>query len=129
MSIVQVFFFVGAILTGALVIFQLLLVIGLPFGKMAWGGRNAKLSKKLRIFSFISSLILVYASLILLEKAGLVKIIVNNMVINISVWIYVFVFGLSTLGNITSKSRHEKMVMTPIAIYLLVIFFLSIWMK
>jgi len=93
---------------------------------MAWGGENAKLSKKLRISSFISSLILVYASVVLLEKAGLVNIIDNNTAINISAWIYVFVFGLSTLGNITSKSKYEKIVMTPVAIYLVVAFLIAI---
>ena len=126
MSIIQMFFLVGAILAGSLVAFQLLLAAGLPFGKMAWGGENAKLSKKLRISSFISSLILVYASVVLLEKAGLVNIIDNNTAINISAWIYVFVFGLSTLGNITSKSKYEKIVMTPVAIYLVVAFLIAI---
>ena len=126
MSIIQMFFLVGAILAGSLVAFQLLLAAGLPFGKMAWGGENAKLSKKLRISSFISSLILVYASVVLLEKAGLVNIIDNNTAINISAWIYVFVFGLSTMGNITSKSKYEKIVMTPVAIYLVVAFLIAI---
>jgi len=119
-------FFIGALLAGALVVFQILLAIGLPFGKLAWGGENARLPKKLRISSFISSLILVYALVILLEKADLISIVGNSTVMTISVWVFLVVFVLSTLGNITSKSRPEKIVMTPIAIFLVVAFLFAI---
>ncbi len=52
MSIIQILFFIGALLAGALVVFQILLAIGLPFGKLAWGGENARLPKKLRISTY-----------------------------------------------------------------------------
>ena len=126
MSIIQIFFFIAAILAGFLVVFQILLAIGLPFGKLAWGGEYNKLPKKLRISSFISSLLLAYALIILLESADLINVIGNKTIVSISKWMFLIIFGLSTLGNITSKSRKEKMVMTPIALFLVFAFLIAI---
>ena len=126
MSIIQIFFFIAAILAGFLVVFQILLAIGLPFGKLAWGGEYNKLPKKLRISSFISSLLLAYALIILLESADLINVIGNKTIVSISKWMFLIIFGLSTLGNITSKSRQEKMVMTPIALFLVFAFLIAI---
>jgi len=126
MNIIKVFFVIAAILSGVMAVFQFLLSLGLPFGKLAWGGESARLSNKLRISSLISSLIMIFAMVILLEKADLLSIIGNDTVITISMWIFVAIFGLSTLGNIASKSKLEKTIMTPIAAYLVIAFLLAI---
>jgi len=126
MNFIQIILLIAAVLTGALALFQLLLAAGLPLGRFAWGGQNIRLPKQLRIFSSISSILLVYASIVVLERSEIINIIDNKAIIAISSGIFVFIFGLSTLGNLTSKSKSEKKVMTPIAIYLVVAFLLAI---
>lgn len=125
MSLMQLIIISASIILCGLVVFQILLVFGLPFGKMAWGGEYNKLPVKLRVASLISSVLLAYGVLALLEKGGFLKIINSNFIISISLWAFVLIFGLSTLGNLTSKSKSEKIVMTPIAVYLVIAFLIA----
>ena len=107
----------------AMSIFQLLLVFGAPFGNLAWGGKYKILPFYLRIGSFISALIFVFAAIIMLEKANLIAVINSSGIVSFSIWFLAGLFGLSSLGNIMSKSMQEKRIMTPIA---LIIFFLCL---
>lgn len=114
-TIVSVIALIG--LTG-LMIFQLLLLFGLPYGNMAWGGKYDVLPLKLRIGSLISAAVILYGIIVLLEKSAIVFLVNNQTILNISSWFFVILFGLSTLGNINSKSEKEKKIMTPLAIIL-----------
>jgi hypothetical protein len=105
-------------------LFQFLLALGAPIGKMAWGGNYKILPKKLRIASFISAGIFLFAIIIILESAELFIIFNQPTIVNIFNWILVCIFGLSTLGNIMSKSRLEKIVMTPVALVLTTLCFI-----
>jgi hypothetical protein len=104
-------------------IFQLLLVFGAPFGKLAWGGKYKILPLSLRIGSFISALIFVFGGIIMLEKVNLISVLNSPVFVSILIWFFAILFGLSSLGNIMSKSRLEKRIMTPVA---LIIFFLCL---
>lgn len=97
-------------------IFQLILALGYPYGKLAWGGFYEKLPVSLRIGSGIAILIYVYGMIILLESAQIIQLLNNPKLIEYSVWIFAALFGLSTIGNLQSKSDLEKRVMTPIGI-------------
>lgn len=99
-------------------IFQLLLAFSAPYGNLAWGGKYKKLPINLRIGSFLSALLFIIATISLLEKATIVKIINQPIITDILVWFFVVLFGLSTFGNIVSKSKMEKRIMTPIALTL-----------
>lgn len=109
---------IGSIGLFGLMIFQLMLAVGLPYGKMAWGGKYEVLPAKLRIGSLSSSLVIIYAVIVILEKGGYLFLINNHSVLTLSSWVFVILFGLSTLGNITSKSEKEKYFMTPLAVIL-----------
>ena len=100
MTFLQMVFVFGALLALLLFLFQVLLAAGLPFGHMAWGGEHKTLPKKLRISSFISALLLIYASAVLLEKGDILNVIRNNTVITISLWIFVAILVPATLVSL-----------------------------
>lgn len=97
-------------------IFQSLLALGFPYGKLAWGGFYEVLPTPLRIGSAVAIMIYGYGIIVLLESAQIIQLFNKPELIEYSVWIFVLLFGLSTIGNIQSKSELEKKVMTPIGI-------------
>ena len=106
-----------------LMCFQILLALGFPYGQAAWGGKHIKLPSSLRIASLFSAGVFVVASLLILERAGIISVFRNSTVITIVVWILVAFFGLNTLSNLASKSKLEKRIMTPISLTLALLCF------
>jgi len=101
-------------LLGILAVFQLLLIIGLPLGRFAWGGQNAVLPVRLRVGSAVS--ILVYAALaaVALGRAGVVSFI-PAPANAVAMWVVASYLLLSVLPNLASKSRNERSVMVPVS--------------
>jgi hypothetical protein len=91
---------------------------------VAWGGKHRILPGSLRIASLFSAGILVLLLLIILERAGLATVINHDGVVRYGTWVMAGFFALNTLGNITSKSNWEKMIMTPLSISLCVFCFI-----
>ena len=107
----------------ALVVFQVALAGGAPWGRFAWGGQNAGvLPRRLRIASGISVLVYVVLALPALDLAGIVDVVPNG-VAQVAAWV---VFGYLCLGvvmNAASRSTAERAVMTPVAAVLAVLAF------
>lgn len=110
------------VISAVITLFQLLLAFGKPWGNLAWGGKHKKLPTSLRIGSFISAIIFILAIIVVLEKSKIFILINSDFLINVLLWIFTLIFGLSVIGNLTSKSKVEKKVMTPIAIILFISF-------
>ena len=94
---------------------QLLLALGIPLGRMAWGGNHRILPTGLRIASFFSAGILVVLSLIIMERVSLVTVFHHHGFVLYSTWVMAVFFALNTMGNITSKSKWEKIIATPLS--------------
>lgn len=113
----------AAIMIG-MMIFQLLLAIGLPLGRMAWGGKYPnKLPNKMRVASFLSIGILLFAATSILEKSGALITYNNPVIAKYAVWSFAFFLALNTLGNYMSQNKLEKQIMTPVVFISSVIFF------
>ena len=69
--ITQIAAIVAAIGFFGLLCFQILLALGFPLGKAAWGGKYKKLPPGFRIASLFSAGIMVFASIFVLEKAAM----------------------------------------------------------
>jgi len=108
----------GLVLLGGLAIFQILLAVGFPLGRFAWGGKHRVLPGKLRISSLASVAILGVAAWILLARAGHVAPGSEPLVVRIIAWVFTGYFGLNVLMNLASKSRLERAIMTPVALLL-----------
>lgn len=107
---------IGLLLSSLLGIFQLLLALGYPLGKYAWGGEHKILPKSLRIGSFFSMMIFAFTVfLLLMYLTGQHWLPEAYPVLGI-------MFLISSLANFNSKSTPEKRIMTPIAILLYLCF-------
>jgi cytochrome c oxidase assembly factor CtaG len=112
----------STIIIGMMVL-QLLLALGLPIAEISWGGKfQGRLPNKLRVASFLSIGVLLFAGLSMLEKSKVLTTYNNPTVATISVWIFLLFFCINTLGNFMSQSKLEKHVMTPISFILSLLF-------
>jgi hypothetical protein len=121
----QITAWIAIIILFGLVCFQLALVIGLPYGKAAWGGKHTRLPPGLRIASLFSAALLTFAVIIVLERAEVFSIINNPTLIAYGIWIFTVFFALNTVMNFVSRSRLEKCIMTPTAAVLCVCFMVT----
>ena len=106
-----------AILTG-LAIFQAALVAGAPLGRMAWGGAHTVLPNSLRIASAVSIALYALFAYTALARADLAPALINNTVTSVSTWVLTAYFALGILMNGISRSKPERLVMTPTVVVL-----------
>jgi predicted permease len=100
---------------GALAVFQLLLVLGAPLGRFAWGGQHRVLPVALRAGSVVSIVIYGLIAAVVLARADLVSPGVRDGVVATVAWVVVAYFFLGIGMNLASRSRSERAVMTPLA--------------
>ena len=99
-----------SVLLAGLTVFQVALVAGAPLGHLAWGGQHRVLPTAYRVGSAVS--VVVYALI-----AWLVWRAVDQPD-DPWIWVVTGYFGLGVLMNAASRSRAERMVMTPVALLL-----------
>lgn len=98
-----------SILLAGMAVFQLLLALGFPYGKMAWGGQHeGVLPKKYRIGSVVSFLVYVFLITVVLSKVQIVDLYGDSFV-NVFMWIATVVFGLNIPMNAISRSKPERL--------------------
>ena len=106
-----------AVLAG-LTVFQAALIAGAPLGRFAWGGQHDVLPAKLRIGSAVSIALYVLFAYMALAKAGLALSLVNETFTSVSAWVLTAYFALGVVMNGISRSKPERLVMTPTALLL-----------
>ncbi len=117
---------IAVVLFTGMSIFQLLLVLGLPYGRLAYGGKYEKLPFKMKIISLIGIVIFIFASLSVLERAEIIIIFNNLMFVTVFVWIIAVYLAFITFMNAISKSKWEKLIMTPISLTLAICCFIAV---
>lgn len=117
---------IAVVLFAGMSIFQLLLVLGLPFGRLAYGGKYEKLPSKMKIISLIGIVIFIFTTLSVLERAEIIIIFNNLMFVTVIVWIIAVYLAFITLMNAISKSKWEKLIMTPISLTLAICCFIVV---
>ena len=108
-------------LLGVLAVFQLVLVAGAPLGAFAWGGADRVLPRGKRVASAISVLLYGLIAWIVLARAGAVAAPVPDAVIVVAAWVVTGYFALGILMNAISRSRKERLTMTPVVALLAVL--------
>lgn len=101
-----------AVLLAALAVFQIALLAGAPLGRFAWGGQHEVLPTTLRIGSAVSVLIYVVIAWIVWRAA------VEPDDPGPWIWILTAYFFVGVVMNAASRSRPERMVMTPVVLVL-----------
>jgi hypothetical protein len=114
---------VFAALLALLVVFQLALAVGAPWGAFAWGGQHpGALPTRYRIGSIITMGVYALFALIALDRGGVVDLM-PNAVSAVAMWVVFGILALGVVMNAASRSRRERFTMTPVALILAVLAF------
>lgn len=101
-----------------LAVFQCALIGGAPIGRLAWGGQHDVLPAGLRVGSAVSIILYALFGYAAVAKAGWVPPLVSENVTSISMWVLTAYFALGVIMNGISRSKPERLVMTPTALVL-----------
>jgi hypothetical protein len=104
------------VLLGGLAVFQALLAGRAPLGRFAWGGQHEVLPTPLRIGSLVA--IVAYAVIGWVVLAHAQQLGGGHGPLRVAVWVIAGFFLLGAAGNLASKSRSERLVMTPLGVVL-----------
>ncbi len=114
---------VASVLLLLLAVFQLLLAMGVPWGRAAWRGVHRILPGRLRIASLAAVPVLLVAVWVVLARSDLAAPGASPLGIRMLAWAFAVYFSLNTVGNLASRSEIEKWLMTPVALALATCFF------
>ncbi len=96
--------------------FQFALALGAPWGSAAWGGaHDGRLPGQLRVASLIAAVVWVLLASLMFQRAGHELI---PLPFTVASWVPWVLFGLLAVGalmNLASRSRPERLLMTPVA--------------
>jgi hypothetical protein len=102
-------------------LFQVALIFGAPWGEYALGGINkGRLSRNLRIASFVS--LMVYLAVIghYLSQVGVLNPLLDSSGNSLVNWAIVGLMSLSLIANLASRSKKERNLWAPIVLVLLI---------
>lgn len=110
---------VVCVLLAGLAVFQLLLAAGRPLGRFAWGGQHEVLPRRLRIGSAVSVVLYAVIAAVVLQAAGAIEVF-PEAVADVGIWVVTGYLALGIPLNAISRSRSERLVMTPVVLVLAV---------
>ncbi|MFK7813688.1 MAG: hypothetical protein AB8B59_14435 [Maribacter sp.] len=91
----------------AVILFHLSIILKIVPFELTWGGR-LKNDSEMYVFETISLLINLFLCFILFIKGKYIREFLSMKIVNITLWIFVIIFGLNTVGNILAKTNFEK---------------------
>ncbi|MCO4786017.1 hypothetical protein [Marinomonas atlantica] len=112
--------YVFGFFTAIVMLFQLALALGAPWGEMAMGGKfPGRFSPILRVSAIVQMLLMGFAAIVVLTRAGLV--LENYFVFSKSaIWFVVTLCVLSAILNTITPSKKERILWSPVTIILMV---------
>ncbi|ASS74186.1 hypothetical protein CIG75_03755 [Tumebacillus algifaecis] len=95
--------------------FQILLALGFPLGAFSWGGTHpGVLPPRLRFASLAAAGILLFMAYVMLSHTNVLASDLRFFPSQALIWVLTIFMGINTLGNLASKNKKEKLVMTPL---------------
>lgn len=122
MTVVQTAALAACVLLAGLAVFQVALIAGAPVGRFAWGGQHKVLPAKLKAGSAVSILLYFVFGWLALGHAGLLPVPGGRTLTSVAVWVLTGYFAVGVAMNAISRSKPERLVMTPLALVLAVLF-------
>src|SRR5688572_3532289 len=104
---------VALALLAALAVFQVLLIAGRPLGRFAWGGQHEVLPTGYRIGSAVSIVLYAAFAVLIVQVAGVISPLPDGFA-DVAIWVLTGYFALGIVLNAISRSRPERLVMTPV---------------
>jgi hypothetical protein len=108
------------VILGLLAVFQLALIGGAPWGRLAWGGAETVLSPRRRVASAVSIVLYAAIAVVELDRAGVIDLLPDPVAV-VGAWVIFGYFCLGIVMNLLSRSRLERLVMTPVVVVLAVL--------
>ncbi len=110
---------VFTVLIAGAIFFQLALVVGMPWGKVAWGGAfPGVLPPHMRVASIGSAVLLLALALVVLVRAGLIQSKWKSSSGKLA-WVVVTYCSLGVIANAITQSFWERVIWLPVTILLL----------
>jgi Mn2+/Fe2+ NRAMP family transporter len=116
---------IGSILFSIVLVLYLLLALGLPYGEYAMGGKHKILPGKERIICIISVTIQSFAILILLQGGSVIRLGFSDRIVSLLCYFFAVYLSFNVLLNLLSKSKKEKLFMTPLSFVIAICFWLT----
>ena len=107
----------AVVVLAGLAVFQALLVAGRPLGRFAWGGQHTVLPTGLRVGSAVSIVLYAGFAVLILCAARALTVLPEGFVA-VAIWLLAGYFALGIGMNAISRSRPERLVMTPVVLAL-----------
>jgi hypothetical protein len=105
---------VATVILAALGVLQVLVAAGRPYGRLVWGGQHTTLPRKLRVGSAVSLPVYLAIALVLIARTS----DASASFVRITTWVILGYFVVGIAMNAISRSRPERMVMTPTCVVL-----------
>ncbi|MCM3633938.1 MULTISPECIES: hypothetical protein [Paenibacillus] len=116
---------IGSILFFAVAILYILLALGLPYGELAMGGKHKVMPKNMRFAIVISVFVQLFAILCILQAGHVISIEAIASFAKGACYFFAFYLIINTAMNAISKSKKEKLVMTPLSFITAICFFIT----
>ena len=98
-------------LLSIVLVFHLCVLFEIISYKIVWAGKlNSK--EEMYVFETVSILINFFLIIVLCIKFQNIKKSETNRIINIIIWVFVFLFALNTLGNLFAENLIEQILGT-----------------
>lgn len=108
------------VLIAIVVLFQLALALGAPWGEMAMGGKfPGRFPTAMRVAALFQIVILVFIALIVLARAG-IFLEAFSAFAESAIWGVVIYSLLGTILNIMTPSKKERILWVPVTMGLLI---------
>lgn len=117
---------IGSVLLGIAIGIYVLLVLGLPLGEFALGGKYKILPPKYRIMCAISIAIQLFIMLILLQTGGIVPLLFSEKVTKGICIFFAVYLSFNVIMNSFSNSKKEKYVATPLSLGAAICFWVTV---
>jgi hypothetical protein len=94
-------------------LFHTLVLTGIIPYSIVWAGKISSV-KEMRIFETVSIIINAFLIIILLLRSNYIQNRIPWRRLNVIIWVFIFLFGLNTIGNLFAKSKFELYLFTPL---------------
>ena len=111
--------YIFAILSFVIILFQLALTIGMPWGAASMGGKfPGKYPPGMRVVSFINVFIISFMAAIVLIKSEIIWLQFKSFA-NVAIYFVVVFSVVATILNTITPSKIERKIWAPVAAILL----------
>ena len=116
---------IGAGTFSIVIILSILIICGLPLGELTMGGQYKVFPQKLRIVLVTQLILQVFFVIIILQMGEFIPLWFSYNVTKIIGIVMAIYLSLNTVMNLSSKSKKEKYIMTPLSFVAAICFWIT----